>query len=114
MYHVIVTFNECPSDISNYIEVLFTGINDPYLPEVSIYPIPNNGRFTVSISGNKGGIFNLRIVNAVGNSVYERSDIEIQGKFSETINLESIAEGFYTVVLQNGNLLIQRKMIISR
>lgn len=75
------------------------GIGEPAKNlSASVYPNPNNGRFTLVLNGT--GTSDLRIINLLGTTIYEEKGVEINGKVTRTMNL-NLASGLYYLVLQN-------------
>ncbi len=113
-YFTIVTLDGCPSPLSNMMEVIITGIGETSSTGFSIYPVPNNGQFTVSISSVKEESCSLFVFNALGTMVYEKRDVRISGKHQEAVSLVNPAPGVYTVVLQGNARITSKKILISQ
>jgi hypothetical protein len=113
MYYDIVTLDGCPSGISNPVEVIMTGIAEFSKPELDIFPVPNNGKFTVSISATKEETYSLQVYNAIGIKIYELNDIHVTGKIQQTISLENPSSGVYTVVLTGKGTVTRKKILVS-
>jgi hypothetical protein len=43
----------------------------------------------------------MRIVNAIGNVVYENPEMKINRQFSTTIDISNQAEGIYLIILES-------------
>ncbi|NVO18465.1 MAG: T9SS type A sorting domain-containing protein [Bacteroidetes bacterium] len=112
-YYVVVTINGCSSDTSNNIQVLYEGISELNVQKVSVYPNPNNGRFTLSVTTAAKENFDLRILNNLGISVFEEKNLVIDGKLNEVIDLKHLPNGVYSVILNNSDKQIIRKIVIE-
>ena len=113
-YWAVVTINGCSSDTSNNIYVLYIGLDELVkIQKVEIYPNPNNGRFTLSMTTSAREVFDLRILNNLGVPVYERKGLEVDGSLEEVINLNHIPNGVYSVVINTLNKQIIRKVVIN-
>jgi len=79
--------------------------------EVSVYPNPNNGQFTLSLSNNTGNC-NVEIYNVLGEKVYTETLPQSQSN----INLTEQPNGvyLYRVLAKNGQLIGEGKVILQR
>ncbi|MCX6251865.1 MAG: T9SS type A sorting domain-containing protein [Bacteroidetes bacterium] len=115
-YTDIVTINGCISAESNEIYVIFEdGIEshgNGYT--VSVYPNPGKGLFTLAISTNEQIKFDLSVVNCLGVTIYQQKGLSIQGNGSKSLDLQSYPDGVYSIVLQNNNNHILKKIVINR
>jgi len=112
-YTCIVTLNGCSSAVSNEIYVVMTGMenhNDDI--SVTLYPNPSNGLFTIRIHEVKQEKYDLKVINNLGLSVYEQTDVQGYGSIEQTLDLRSVAAGVYWVILRNNNTNIIKKIII--
>ncbi|MCX6251866.1 MAG: T9SS type A sorting domain-containing protein [Bacteroidetes bacterium] len=114
-YTDIVTINGCNSPVSNDIYFLMTGIEPLfYGSNVSVYPNPGDGLFTLIISTKEQVTLDLSVVNNLGVTIYEKKDINIKGAQSNALDLRSQPDGVYSVILKNNNIHILKKIVISR
>jgi hypothetical protein len=113
-YWTIVTLNDCSSDESNHVQVLFVGLDDLDAGNFAIYPIPNDGRFKVSIVIPGEETFSINVYNDLGVKVYEMKDFHVNGKAQQTIDLLNPSKGIYTVVFQGGNQTVIRKVLVTK
>lgn len=82
--------------------------------KVSIVPNPNNGRFTLVISSLAGSsTFKVSIVNTVGNTILESSEIDINNSSETTFDISDVPAGIYFVVVQNNSTRIVKKLLIK-
>ena len=92
-----------PADTSGIIE--FTKA------EVSIYPNPNNGNFRIQSSFLNPGIYNLKIINPLGQSVLEKR-VRVNSSLDEEIHL--IGKGAYLVeISDNKGLRVIKKVVLT-
>jgi hypothetical protein len=114
-YWTQVTVNNCISDTSNHIYILFTGINNLQSSDIEIYPVPNDGKFNVSITSPAVAKFNIVVYNGLGSSIYEEQGVEVNnGKLDKVIDLRPIPDGVYTVVFRNSENQIVKKIIVNK
>jgi hypothetical protein len=113
-YWTIVTLDECSSAESNHVEVIFVGLPELKGSSFSIYPIPNDGKFTATIVIPDEETFTIGVYNEMGMKVYEMKDIRVDGKVQQVIDLNNPAMGIYTVVFQGNNQTAIRKVLVTR
>jgi hypothetical protein len=82
--------------------------------DISVFPNPNNGKFTLSITSRSiSGTNSVEIYNMLGEKVYSSSSIQHP---TFNINLSSLPAGIYLyrVLDTNGILLGEGKIIVQR
>ncbi|HLG02263.1 MAG TPA: T9SS type A sorting domain-containing protein, partial [Bacteroidia bacterium] len=80
---------------------------------IHIYPNPNNGVFTLSISMNSdGGV--LEIMDVLGQSIYEEIIAAKSGKAEKTISLAAQANGIYFARLTTKGQTVVQKIILQK
>ena len=91
----------------------YTGIDEVTNTAIQIYPNPNNGQFTLNLSSTQATTYELKLVNALGMSVVNKT-IEVNGNFSENVNISGFAEGIYYLYLRNDENSIIRKVVVQQ
>jgi len=81
--------------------------------EVSVFPNPNTGQFSIELNGENDEMINLRVYNSIGNIVYELENIKIDQSYSETLNLD-VEQGIYYLRIEGSELLLNKKIIIQK
>ncbi|MFT2007144.1 T9SS type A sorting domain-containing protein [Pontibacter sp. 13R65] len=81
--------------------------------EISIYPNPNSGVFTVSLPEAEAPQAELRIMNVIGNEIHREVLTRSNAQFSTTINLSKYAKGLYYVKLETDNFSAIRRVVIK-
>jgi len=79
---------------------------------IRIYPNPTTGNFTVEFNGNDA--VNLKLVNILGEVVYQLNKVEADGFFTKTISIEGISEGIYYLKIEGNTLNITKKIVIKK
>jgi parallel beta-helix repeat protein len=91
-----------------------TGIENPDPDKhITVYPNPNNGKFTVSFDLGTHEQVSIKVFNALGEQVTEVS----QGYMSAntlTIDLGSQANGMYMLHITAGNQSVVKRVIVNR
>lgn len=90
---------------TNEISLNFEGEKETF-DNVSLYPNPNNGKFTISNLKEESSI---NIYNAFGQKVYSAKNLN---KTSFKVNVE-LPSGFYTVRVKNGEGVVNKKVVIK-
>ena len=113
-YWCVVTTNGCSSPISNKIWVVLTGMQALENSSFSIYPVPNDGRFTVSISSPVAETYTIFVFNQLGAKIYELGDVNVTGTFEKQIDLRPVPTGIYSVVFFNSEHKVVKKLIVNK
>ncbi|MDP4282109.1 MAG: Omp28-related outer membrane protein [Bacteroidota bacterium] len=82
--------------------------------DVSIYPNPNHGSFTLDINTGTTGIVSLSVVNPVGITLFEENNISMNSKLQKNIDLGNIAPGIYYLTVNVDNNKIVKKIIVNQ
>ncbi len=112
-YWTVVTLNGCSSDSSNHIYVLTEGVGENSSGTIEVYPVPNDGQFSIAISGMPEVTYRLEILNALGVNIYAGQAITVKGNAITPIDLRPIPGGLYTIILRNPNNQVARKIMIN-
>ena len=96
--------------MENYITVnICTGLTDPALTGLNIYPNPGNGIFTIDMSRSQGDS-EVKVINPVGNVVYQES---VTGN-SFSIDLSNLGRGVYFMLIKNAGSNHVEKIVIEQ
>ncbi len=109
-----VFINGCGSDTSNHIHFVITGISEPNSASFLVYPVPNNGVFTLKMNTPEAESFDISISNNLGVVVFTRQNIQVQRSADYLIDLGRVSSGVYTMVIHNSNYRIVRKIVVNR
>jgi PKD repeat protein len=78
-----------------------------------LYPNPNNGNFTVRLSGLRSGPAVIQVYNLVGELVYEKENESAGSELSDEIYLRDVSTGLYLVRISSGGQVFTKKIIVS-
>lgn len=109
-YSVIINGGGCPSAD---VPVNVSGIeqlNNDYFFTVS--PNPNDGNFFVSFDVSKRDNYTLKIINVIGELVYEETLKDFEGTYSKQMNFGAYAKGSYLINLSSSDRKIVKKVVI--
>lgn len=86
--------------------------NENTLQDLSLYPNPNNGNFTVSFNSNSTKKINVEVYDIRGRRVYN-NEYQNNGYFNENINVSNLQSGVYMVKVQDGDNQLTKKIVIE-
>jgi len=113
LYGATVTRYGMQSGISNQIQVILTGMDKPVTEHLSIYPVPGNGQFAITLDKPMKKQVILFVYNQIGSIIYKSSEVGKTDHFHETIDLRPISPGIYTLMLQADDQWFVRKLIVK-
>jgi hypothetical protein len=100
--------------ISVTINSVATEIEDVVLnSKIEIYPVPNNGHFTIIINTQTEKHFDISVHNTLGTSVFEEENVMVDGTLEYKVDLSPVSTGIYYVVFKEGNNRMTKKIIIK-
>jgi hypothetical protein len=102
-------------NVINCNDVMITG-NDTILSTASftVYPNPNNGRFTALIQCKCRDNCSLDVFNMIGVKVFELTNLNVESKIEIPIDLQNLPQGIYSVVFRNSNQWMIRKIVVNK
>ena len=113
-YWCVVTTNGCSSPLSNKVWVVVTGEQELQASKFSVYPVPNDGRFTVSITSPVQETYTIEIYNQLGSRIYTLGEVQVNSTFEKQIDLRPVADGIYSVVFLNSEHKVVKKVLINK
>jgi len=113
LYWTIVTINGCSAE-SNHLQIFTMGIESHSPVTISLYPVPNDGRFNVSFTTPSDEFFNISVFNNLGIKIYEEANVEMNGTHTRMMDLRSIPNGVYTVIFESNQHQVVKKVVVNR
>ena len=104
-YYVIVTLDDCISPPSDTVNVILTGIENPFDHNIRVYPNPFSNELIIDIPVNISYI-TIEVFNAIGQRVYQNEVME-----KTVVNTLSFTPGVYVVKLSSGENIYQVKVV---
>lgn len=98
---VTVTINDC------------TGIDEAGDLECAVYPNPGNGLFNLDVMTGSNNSISVKLMDAVGKTILEENNIEVDGAYSRTFNMQSLNAGIYYLTIEGENGRIVKKVMID-
>jgi|GEM_PF-1630951 len=102
--NTILKFHDATAGLNSY--QLVNG-ND-----VNIFPNPSNGLVSFSINGAVTANMNLKVVDVVGNVVFEQT-LNVNGINATSFDFSNYAKGVYIVQITSGNDIKTQKLMIQ-
>ena len=81
---------------------------------MTVYPTPYNGNFTLNITTTDAGEMTLAIYDLMGREVWSTGAIDINGSYSNSINVGDLGIGMYIIKLQTNNGVKTQKLEIVK
>ena len=113
-YWDVITQNGCSSDTSNHINIIITGTAEISNNGFSIYPVPNDGLFTIRFVSPASESCDISVINNIGAVICRKENVSLNGNRELQIDLRPVPPGVYTVICSNGGTRIVRKIIVDR
>lgn len=113
-YWDVVTVDGCESDTSNHIFVTITGIDEPANSQFVVYPVPNDGQFTLKVRTLKAETFDITVYNSIGKLIHTNSGIEVNGQNDLIIDLRPVPIGIYTLVIKTEDNRVVRRILVNK
>ncbi|MDT0558404.1 M12 family metallo-peptidase [Ichthyenterobacterium sp. W332] len=86
-------------------------VEDELLSNLSIYPNPNTGDFTIDFRPNTVNDIKIDLYDIRGRKVFSK-DYEITSQFNENISVQNAMSGIYILRISDGIRSVERKLII--
>jgi len=113
-YWSVVTLNGCPSAESNHLQIITTGVDSHSSSAINIYPVPNDGRFTITFTTASNESFSINIYNSLGVNIYEENKVDVDGTLNKVIDLRPVPNGVYTVIFENSRGQVVKKIVVNK
>ena len=113
-YWDVVTLADCPSEASVHEYLVLVGEQELHAGNIDIYPVPNDGRFTVSIVSPTEEFFSISVFTKLGVQVLEINNIFVNKHVNQIIDMSSAESGIYSILIRNSSNNIVKKVVISR
>ncbi len=92
-----------------------TGINEFVDSKlIELYPNPTTGHFAIRSQAIPTGIYDLKIFDAFGKSVYTEAGLKIENEFMHPLNLTHLSNGIYILQLRNKVTGFSKRFVISK
>jgi hypothetical protein len=116
-YYSIVTQEGCASEKSNIIDVKLSETKVMLREDdIEMYPVPNKGQFTVIIDSkaNADELVDILVFNSIGNKVYEKQNVVMNGRTQILFDLGTLPAGIYHLRFISRNGQVIKTMIMNK
>lgn len=91
-----------------------TATDEPeWANQVKVYPNPTSAAFTIEGFDNMPNVQSVRLVNALGQSVFEEKGAPQYNRHFWQIETANLPNGQYVVLLQTGDGVVRKKIIVA-
>jgi PKD repeat protein len=113
---LLVTESDCnTADTITQTVVATVGIEETLLGQsLNIFPNPNAGQFRVSFMVEGVKHAQLRVMNAIGQTMYEFTPGNISGEYKHDIDLSREAAGVYILQVITDDGIISRRVTVNK
>jgi hypothetical protein len=87
-------------------------IEDNELDNLSVYPNPNNGTFTIGFNSRSGEDISIEVFDIRGRAIYTKT-FNSTNRFNEVIQLSSAQSGVYLLNISDGSYKTTKKIIVE-
>lgn len=100
---------------SDVTHVTSTGVSDVKgdIYDLSVYPNPNNGSFTLRANVITTGDVSVRLTDMLGREVYQKTLNNQYGEIRESINMSDLAKDVYTLVVSTASGRATQRVVIK-
>ncbi|HRZ20976.1 MAG TPA: T9SS type A sorting domain-containing protein, partial [Bacteroidales bacterium] len=82
------------------------------IDQITLFPNPSNGTFTLRMTTTREDIFDLKVLNALNSVVYEKKNVTWTGTQEMEIGLKDVSSGTYVLYLENSSTTLVRKIMV--
>ena len=82
--------------------------------DISVYPNPSNGTFTLELKSVQSQNFDVKIYNSLGVAVYQQLNVAANNKYSREIGSGDLPEGIYTLTVTGKDTNYIKKIVIRK
>lgn len=108
----LIVTNACGEVDTATSTIMVVGIDNALNSEVSVFPNPSNGTFMVSLGDYVATDLNVKVVNLVGQTVFNKR-YEQNGTFQEEIDLGDKAQGTYFLEIEADGLRSTQRIVVE-
>jgi PKD repeat protein len=110
--------NDCGNgEVSGAFDVtLYTsqGMDENAIGRIRIYPNPNKGTFNLEIQTLTSKSLDIRMTNSLGETVYQKDNLKVNGDVRETITAGNAASGMLILKISDGENTWSGKVFIEK
>jgi len=81
---------------------------------VDLFPNPTSGIFKLELKSMGNLQLSIKVMSVSGVLVYEKEDVNINGQYSQQIDLTSLSSGVYSVFIIGDGFVVNKKIVLKR
>ena len=90
-----------------------TEINDQIISELNLYPNPTSGMFKLEFNMNLVSDYNIKVINVIGELVYEDNLKQFRGKYSKVYDMSYLPKSIYFIEINTPYGIVNKKLIVQ-
>ncbi len=96
--------------------LLSTGLNEIINNEISVYPNPSDGNFSLNYSLSNAAVIKIKLLNELGQEIKILTELTDQasGNYRFNYSLSDLQQGIYFIRIESGKEIITEKLILTR
>ena len=92
-----------------------TGIDEHHQQvSISLFPNPTSGIFNLELESVDKHSVSIKVMSVSGVLVYEKPGIEINGQYSQQLDLSTLSSGVYSVFIVGDGFVINKKIVLRK
>ena len=108
----LIVSNYCGTDTHNIsLTVGETATNDEFAPSFTLFPNPASNALFLEMENPKGVELFWKMVDSKGRLILARNEGKVSHKFRKEINIETLSQGIYTLVLSVDGQLVSKHFL---
>ena len=92
---------------------IVAGVAGVNFSNLSVYPNPNSGDFTVRFNPVAQGAVNINVYDMRGRQVLTKAYANTGGVFEQNLSLSNAQAGIYLVHVQQGSSTVTKKIVVQ-
>ena len=93
-----------------------TGLQENNLPDFSmqVFPNPANDLLSIKLKNVSEKHFDIKIVDVLGQTMIEKKEEDVSGNFEKQVDISTLSEGIYMVIVSVGEKKSVERIVVQR
>jgi hypothetical protein len=117
IYHVIfVATNVCGSDTIKLTLNISTGegiVPNNFVRNLIVFPVPTKDILTVSFDFSSTQNVEIKMLNTLGQLLYDETPISITGKYEKVFDMSSYSKGVYYLQIKTNKGIVNKEIVVD-